>query len=75
MSLGGRQCLTHAWYLGADFQLYLTSFFLLVMLYRKPMVGVCMTLAAIFVGMLAAGAVIYVNNTSAYFNYSDTDFE
>lgn len=69
------QCLTHAWYLGADFQLYLTSFFVLITLYKKPMLGVALTLVIIFVGMVAQGAIIYFNNTSAYFNYSDTDFE
>lgn len=48
------QCLPHAWYLGADFQLYVLSLPLLLLIYNKPKVGLSLTtFIAIFIGPLA----------------------
>lgn len=49
------QCLIQAWYLSADFQLYVLSYAFLWTLYKWPRAGVAATLSAIVVAVIVQG--------------------
>lgn len=49
------QCLPHAWYLSADFQLYVMSYFLVLLLFRKSMLGIKVSVFIIFGSMVVHG--------------------
>ncbi|KAI1283735.1 Nose resistant to fluoxetine protein 6 [Halotydeus destructor] len=68
-------CVIQAWYLSADFQLYIVAYIFLVLLYKRPRLGVAAILLLIFGGVLFQGYIIVKMDTGAYFNASSMDMQ
>ena len=68
-------CLAHAWYMGADFQLYFASFFIIILLYRRPRLGIIVTLVIIAASILFQGWYLHVEQLNPICDYNTTDFE
>ena len=68
-------CLAHAWYLGADFQLYVFSFPVVVLLYKKPRVGLTAIAITIACSILFQASYLYVNELHPICDYNTTDFD
>ena len=57
-------CSAISWYASADFQLYALSFFTLILLYKKPKLGIYFTFFQIFAGIIIQGFVIWYYDVS-----------
>lgn len=68
-------CLAHAWYLGADFQLYFFSFPVIVLLFRKPRIGLILVAALITCSVIFQAAYLYTNQLHPICDYNTTDFD
>lgn len=67
------QCLPHGWYLAADFQLYVMSYFVIRLLYKRPRIGFAIVALGILATSLITAIRIHVYNTRATFEYSGAD--
>ncbi len=56
------QCLVHTWFLSADFQLHIISFFVLFALSRKRILGLILTAAMIIFGIAIPAIINYKLN-------------
>jgi len=57
-----RICLLHSWYLSADFQMYVTSLFLIMVLYKWPTIGLGLSMIGIVASCVGTFIFTYVNN-------------
>lgn len=73
-SFASFQCLPHGWYISADFQLYLASFAVLTLLYKKPRAGVFVLFALIAFGFALQFAVPVLFNTVPMWRMDTLDF-
>lgn len=60
--------------MSADFQLYVASYVFLVLLYKRPRLGLSLTILAVFLGILLQGVIIVSTETGAFMNASTLDF-
>jgi peptidoglycan/LPS O-acetylase OafA/YrhL len=68
-------CLAHAWYMGADFQLYFCSFIIIILLYRRPKAGVILTSVVIIFSIIFQGWYLHKEQLNPICDYNTTDFE
>lgn len=64
------QCLSHSWYSAVDMQFYVISPFILIPLYRKPVVGMIIIGVLLFASMALTGGLTFTEQFPAvpYFN-------
>ncbi|XP_035209686.1 nose resistant to fluoxetine protein 6-like [Stegodyphus dumicola] len=55
-------CMVHTWYIACDFQLFIFSLFLLLVLFKWPKVGISLSFTVIFAAMIYDGLFSYVYN-------------
>lgn len=70
-----KSCLAHAWYLGADFQLYLISFPFVILLHKKPRLALSLVAVTIGCSILFQASYLYVNQLHPICDYNTTDFD
>ena len=68
------QCLPHGWYMSADFQLYMSSFLVLPLLYKSPKKGLLTLFAIIFGGFILQIILPIVYGTSPQWRMDTLDF-
>lgn len=66
-------CLPHGWFMAADFQLYIISFFLIILMYKRPKVGITLTCATVGVGFVIQMVVVAYVQTMPYFRMDVLD--
>ena len=57
-------CSTISWYASSDMQLYTVSFLTLILLYKRPKLGIYFTIFQVFLGALIQGLVIWYDDVS-----------
>ncbi|CAG2106234.1 unnamed protein product [Medioppia subpectinata] len=58
-------CLSHSWYSAVDMQFYFLSPLILIPLYMKPMLGICLAIVALFASMGFTGYLTLINGFPA----------
>ncbi|XP_067125644.1 nose resistant to fluoxetine protein 6-like [Centruroides vittatus] len=69
-------CLEHTWFLACDFQFYILSIPVLLLLLRWPIIGMIVNLILIILSMVITGYITYVRNftPTILIIYSDSEF-
>lgn len=69
------QAFPHTWYLSADYQLYLLSYFVIILLYKTPKVGLIISGVLILTGTVAHGLVLKYFNTTYFWAVGNSDLK
>lgn len=70
-----KSCLAHAWYLGADFQLYVLCFPFVLLFYTKPRAALTLVAVTIACSIVFQASYLYVNDLHPICDYNTTDFD
>ena len=68
------KCLPQGWYIAADFQLYIVSYLVILLLYRRPKIGFALITLGILITPVLQGANMYMYNTAVYWDFSTNDY-